>query len=73
MIEVEYLVTTDVMTDEEFMNQEERKFIITDKMIMDLIEEHGDIRRGRNSSERESVEQFYVGNHKYDKSKEEEE
>ena len=40
-IEVEYLIDNDKMSDTEYENQTEKKFIITEEMIVDLMNSHG--------------------------------
>jgi len=41
-IEVEYLLTSDDMTDEEYADQKERTFIITKDMIHELVSQNAD-------------------------------
>lgn len=36
-IKVTYYIDNDIMTDDEFQNQEEKEFIITEQMIYDLV------------------------------------
>jgi hypothetical protein len=40
MINIKYIIDGDDMTDEEYENQEEREFIVTEDMLYDLVNEH---------------------------------
>jgi hypothetical protein len=46
VLKVEYIVDRDDMTDDEYQEQEERVFFVTQEMIMALVEENGDIKPG---------------------------
>jgi len=45
-IKVEYIVDEDDMTDEEYENQEEKTFIITEDMIIEFMEDNISIPKG---------------------------
>jgi hypothetical protein len=46
MIKVDYRFESDEMSDEEYGNQEEREFIITKEMIIDIIKDNISIPKG---------------------------
>lgn len=47
MIKVEYLIDDDHMTEKEYEDQNYREFTITEDMIVQLINEHADLKRER--------------------------
>ena len=55
-LEVEYYVVNDLMTDAEFDNVESKKFIITEDMIQELLEDHIVLNRATG----ETIDQFYI-------------
>ena len=40
VIKIEYRLESDLMTDEEYENQEEKTFIVTEEMLYNLVEEN---------------------------------
>jgi hypothetical protein len=46
LIEVEYYYENDDMTDEEYSNQETKKFVITKDMIIEMIEQNVEFPEG---------------------------
>jgi hypothetical protein len=56
LLKVEYLVETEDMSDSEYYDQEERVFLVTEQMIMDLVSEHADL----NPGEEISFDNFWV-------------
>ena len=46
-IEVEYMFTSEDMTDEEYDDQDEQTFIITQDMIYELVRQHVKIPEGK--------------------------
>jgi hypothetical protein len=58
LLKVEYLVETEDMSDSEYYDQEERVFLVTEQMIMDLVSEHADL----NPGEEISFDNFWVNN-----------
>jgi hypothetical protein len=40
LLKVEYIVDRDDMTEEEYQEQEERVFYVTEEMIMTLVQDH---------------------------------
>jgi hypothetical protein len=46
VLKVEYIVDRDDMTDDEYQEQEEKVFFVTQEMIMALVEENGDFNPG---------------------------
>ncbi len=46
MMKIDYRYDSDEMTDDEYADQEEKIFIVTEEMVRELIMEHTDIPKG---------------------------
>lgn len=56
MIKINYVIERDDMTDEEYENQEEQEFIVTEDMLYELVKENISLGKG----EEICWENFYV-------------
>jgi hypothetical protein len=56
VLKVQFFIENDKMTDEEYQNQDEKEFIITESMIRDIVEQNVELGKGNRLCENN----FYI-------------